>query len=331
MTESRPVLFWGFQGTLDHRASLTADQFHALQLEPPQEDQERFISKRELVEALEQIQRLSIPHATAPGGSPLISALTAGDWYRGAGAEAVARFIGARPDGLRSYVDGVSQDTLQLSESNPVIGGTLALEYRPANSKIMLSVPDGRWLDDGLAARALDAIGGGVLSLRPKRIGVGIGGLNKASLHAVQQLIQEIRRLPVPAVIFATGSSFRKDIGTERPVDYWDQLLEIFSSVDVVSVSSAEYRQLEAVYDEDWGLKALDGGTLKFLIRHSSGDALTYRSEIASAYLESIEAIVETARAEASQHAQQALTGLGARLDGVLSAAVLLNWERVSE
>jgi hypothetical protein len=326
MAESHPVLFWGFQGTLDYRASLTEDQFHALQLEAPQEDQERFVSKRELEAALEQMRRLSIAYATAPGGSPLISALTATAWYRATGAAAASRFVGAWPASFSSYVDEDARGTLSLAESNPVIGGTLALEYWTTNSKLMLSVPDGRWLDDGLATRSLDSIFSSVLSLRPKRIGVGIGGLNKASLPAVQRLVGEIRQLPIPAVVFATGSSFRTDIGAERPPDFWDRLLDVLCSVDVISLSSAEDRQLEAIYGERWVEMALRAGRLKFMIRHSSQAAVVLRGEGAEGCLESAEAILETARAEATRYARQALTGLGARFDGVLSAAMLLNW-----
>ena len=326
MAESQPVLFWGFQGTLDHRANLTQDQFDELRLETPQEDQERFVSTRELNAALEQMQRLGIAYATAPGGSPLISALTADAWYRSHGAKAASRFVGARPAGLGGYVDSASTDILSLSVANPVIGGTLALEYRPHNSKLMLSVPDGRWLDDALATSSLDAIFRGVLSLRPKRIGVGIGGLNKASLPAVQRLVREIRQLPVPALIFATGSSFRKDIGTDRPADFWDSLLDVLCSVDVISVSSAEHRQLDAIYGDGWRDRALRAGRLKFLVRHSSKDALIVEGDGADAFLEPADAMLDMARAEASRHASEALTGLGARFDGVLSAAMLLNW-----
>jgi hypothetical protein len=111
MAESQPVLFWGFQGTLDHRAELTEDQFHALQLEAPQEDQEHFVSKGELNAALEQVRRLGIAYTTAPGGSPLISALTAEVWFRANGSNAASRFIGARPTGLDGYVDPASRDT----------------------------------------------------------------------------------------------------------------------------------------------------------------------------------------------------------------------------
>lgn len=70
MAESQPVLFWGFQGTLDHRANLTEDLFHALQLEAPREDQERFVSKRELDEALEQMQRLRIAERRGRAAAP---------------------------------------------------------------------------------------------------------------------------------------------------------------------------------------------------------------------------------------------------------------------
>jgi hypothetical protein len=326
MAGPQAVLFWGFQGTLDHRASLTAGQFRLLDIEPPEEDVERFVSKAELNATLEHLERLGVPHSTAPGGSPLISALTADAWFRANAPHAASRFVGVRPDGLSGYVDAEARDTLSLAEANPVIGGTLALEYRPTNSKLMLSVPDGRWLDEALAQRSLDAIAGGVLSLRPKRIGVGIGGLNKASLPAVQRMIEEIRQLPLPVVIFATGSSFRMDIGTQRPPDFWDRLLAVLSAVDVVSLSSAEHRQLNSIWGEAWVERALRSGSLKFLISHSSKDALVLRGGGADVHLSDVVPILEAARAEATHYAEQALTGLGARFDGVLTAALLLSW-----
>jgi hypothetical protein len=327
MPKPESVLFWGFQGTLDHRAGLSEDQFHTLQIAPPVEDQERFVSKQEMIATLDQLQRLGVSISTAPGGSPLVSTLTADAWYRGRGANAVSRFVGARPGGLSGYVDSDSRDALSLAETNPVIGGTLALEYRPTNSKLMLSVPDGRWLDDGLADRSLDAIAGGLLSLRPKRIGVGIGGLNKASLPAVLRIIREVRQLPVPAVIFATGSSFRGDVGTERPAGFWDRLNEVLGSVDVVSLSSAEHRQLDSIWGDGWAERLQANGLLKLLVRHSSQDAVLSQTKTAHLCLEDADSILKTARAEATRYARQALTGLGARFDGILSAAVLLNWK----
>jgi hypothetical protein len=206
----------------------------------------------------------------------------------------------------------------------------LALEFRPTNSKLMLSVPDGRWLDETLAVRSLDAITSAVLSLRPKRIGVGIGGLNKASLAAVLGLIREIRQLQVPAVLFATGSSFRLDVGAERPSGFWDQLLEVLGAVDVVSLSSAEHRQLDSIWGSGWYEALLRDRALKFLVRHSSKDAVLQQAADAADYLEDAEAILEVARKEATGYAQKALTGLGARFDGVLSAAMLLSWSGAS-
>jgi hypothetical protein len=127
-------------------------------------------------------------------------------------------------------------------------------------------------------------------------------------------------------VVFATGSSFRKDIGTKRPAGFWDRLLDILCSVDVISLSSAEHRQLDAIYGDGWRDRALHAGTLKFLVAHSSKDATIFRAVGADALLESADAMLEIARAEATRHASRALTGLGARFDGVLSAAMLLSW-----
>jgi hypothetical protein len=325
MAEPESVLFWGFQGTLDYRATLTEAQFHNLQIEAPTEDLERFVSKRDLNSTLEQLQRLGVPTSTAPGGSPLISALTAAAWFSDQKADAVARFVGSRPGGLSGYVESTSRDVLSLAESNPVIGGTISLEYRPASTKLVLAVAEGRWLDDALADRCIDAISSGVLSLRPRRIGVGVGGLNKASLSAMQRLIKAVRELPVPAVIFATGSSFHHDIGTERPAGFWDRLLEIFATVDVISLSATEQRQLDLKWAEGWLDRLLREGDLKLAVKHSSGNAELRSAASATGWLAEPQKILAVARREATRFAGQSLTGLGARFDGVLSAAVLLN------
>ena len=326
MEATQALLFWGFQGTIDHRVSLDEDQFHALGLEPPAEDQERFVSRSELNSMLERLQGLGLTPASTPGGSPLISALTAAAWFSDQHAHAAARFVGARPMGLSGYVDSDARNILSLAQANPAIGGTLALEYRASNSKLMLAVAEGRWLDEALAERSIEAIGNGVFALQPALVGVGIGGLNKATPSAVLHVIEEMRRLPVPAVIFATGSSFRQDVAADRPADFWDRLLEVFAGVDVISLSSAEQRQLDTIWGDSWIDRLLDAGTLKLAVRHSSKDAVFSQSETGRYVLEDAESILEVARAEATRNAARALTGLGARFDGVLSAATLLAW-----
>jgi hypothetical protein len=94
----------------------------------------------------------------------------------------------------------------------------------------------------------------------------------------------------------------------------------------VITLSSAEHRQLDAVYGEDWATNALGGCGLKFLVRHSSRDALVSRARGADMYLESVEELIAAAREQATRYASQALTGLGARFDGVLTAAMLRRW-----
>jgi hypothetical protein len=189
----------------------------------------------------------------------------------------------------------------------------------------MLAVAEGRWLDDALADRCIDAISSGVLSLRPQRIGVGIGGLNKAALAAIRRLITAVRGLPIPALLYASGSSFRKDIGTERPEGFWDRLIDIFATVDVISLSATEHRQLDAKWGDGWLDQLLRESNLKLAVKHSSGSAEVRVAESAMDWLAEPEKLVEMARQAATRFAGQSLTGLGARFDGALSAAVLAN------
>ena len=131
---------------------------------------------------------------------------------------------------------------------------------------------------------------------------------------------------PVPTVVFASGSSFRQDVAEQRPADFWERLKEVLGSVDVLSLNSAEQRQLNAIWGENWVEQLLDETTLKLAVRHSSKDAVFKLSSRAGAVLEDPQRMLEIARAEASRHAAEALTGLGARFDGVLSAAILRQW-----
>jgi hypothetical protein len=326
MPDLHSLLFWGFEGTIDHRISLDDAGFHELDLEPPQEDQERFVTRAELSALLERLRQTGHAPSSAPGGSPLISAVTASNWLRGQGSPAAVRFVGARPRGLSGYVKRGSRGLLSLAPVNPAIGGTLALEYRPASSKLMLSVPDGRWLDEALADRSVAAICDAVFALKPGVVGVGIGGLNKADLSAVQRLIEDVRRLPVPALIFASGSSFRRDVTGERPPDFWDRLRDVFGAVDVVSLSSTEQRQLDSHWGDGWLDHMLEETALKLAVRHSSGDANARLSSRAQAAIDDPTAVLAVARAEATRFAAQALTGLGARFDGVVSAGLLMRW-----
>jgi hypothetical protein len=326
-----PLLFWGFQGTIDHRANLTAGQFEALGMTPPAEDQERFIAKPELSALLDELTRLDISTSKSPGGSPLMSALAADAWLRQQGAEARARFVGARPQGLSQLVPETSSGVFELAEADPRIGGTLALEYRPASAKIMLSVPDGRWLDDGLANRGIGMVRHGLGEMKPSRVAIGIGGLNKASPHAVMRIIREMRQLQPQALVLATGSSFRSDVTDARPADFWPALLEVFASVDVISLSRAEKVQLSEVWGADWIDRLLAAGRLKLAVTHSSKWVDHQAGEAASRIFENPAAIVDTAAQEASRYASRALTGLGARFDGVLSAALLLNLQPIHD
>ncbi len=322
---SRPLLLWGFQGTIDYRAELSAGQFEALGMTPPAEDQERFVTRQELAAVLDDLTRLGIETSKTPGGSPLMSALAADAWLREQDVAAQSRFIGARPQGLSSLIDPASGPVLELAELDPRIGGTLSLEYRPASAKIMLSVPDGRWLDDGLANRGITLLRYAVCELKAGPLVMGIGGLNKATPQAVMRIIREVRQMAPAALVMATGSSFRADVASERPAGFWPALHEVFANVDVISLSRAEKVQLTQAWGSDWLDSLLSSGRLKLAVTHSSKWVEHEAGESAKRLLDDPAGIVERAAQEASRYAARALTGLGARFDGVLSAALLLS------
>jgi hypothetical protein len=319
------LLLWGFQGTIDFRTQLTGTQFEALGMTPPTEDRELFVAKDNVERLLDSVRGLGVEVSPAPGGSPLVSALTAQGWARGSEAPLQARFLGAAPPELGDLISPEDAPVIAHASFNPAIGATLALEYRPASAKLMVSVPEGRWLDRRLAEQGLCGLRDAVKEISPSKVALGIGGLNKADPDAVLDLITAARKTAPGCLVYATGSSFAKQPKAERSPSYWSDLRAVYASCDVVSVSADEERQLMVAWGDDWP-GALVGRQTKLVVTHSPSAVRTVQSSMLANFLEGLDEVIELAKEEAQRHAVRALTGAGARFDGVLSAALLLRW-----
>jgi hypothetical protein len=190
----------------------------------------------------------------------------------------------------------------------------------------MLAVPDGRWLDEELAQRGLAQLTGALAALHPGRLGLGIGGLNKSTPAVVLDIIERARAAAPACLIFATGSSFAREITAGRPESYWSDLRAVFAAADVVSISSEEERQLGLVWGEDWARALTSAGPTRLVVTHAPTCVTACEHASLSDHLTDLAAILKAAQAEATLHSARGLTGLGARFDGVLSCLILARW-----
>jgi hypothetical protein len=331
VSEFRRGLFWGCQGTVDYRVPLDEIGFAALGFEAPAEDLELFVTGSEFRELLEQARAVAAaPVAEAPGGSPLVSALASRRWLsRREEVSANAWFVGAFPATLTPLLDDQGREAVRFAFANPAICGTLALEYQPASAKLMLAVPDGRWLGEELAQVSLQAFRDCLVETRPGRVGFGVGGLNKADPEVVVDLVAQARAAAPDCLVFATTSSFAKELVAGRPASYWQGLRAVLAAADVISMSAEEEGQLAQVWDAGWVEELLARGPKLAVVHSAHGISVRPSSRLAP-FLTDPAAAVEAAHAEATRYAARALTGLGARFDGVLSAAVLTAWRPCS-
>jgi hypothetical protein len=321
------LLLWGFQGTIDYRASLSEAEFEGLGLTAPAEDHEVFITQVQLASYVEKLKDLGCQVVQAPGGGPLLSALAADAWSTAQDRGLIARFVGAKPRGLAASLPEHGAAVCAYAEVDPRIGGTLALEFRPASSKLMLAVPSGRWLDSELAQIGRRTLWAAIEAEHPELLGLGIGGLNKANPAFAAEIIQLVRRRLRVSVVFVTGSSFARELMQERPRSFWSDLQRVFALANVISVSEAEYQQLSRAWGDDWTSRLLEGEAAEFVVIHSPHEVRVLRSCTAAAHLLDADAIIHAAQLAASRHAAKALTGAGAHFDGTLSAMALDAWE----
>jgi hypothetical protein len=255
-----------------------------------------------------------------------MSALMAQGWLTARDTDVCSYFVGARPEGLESLIGPRQRETVRFAAIDPRIGGTLALEHRPASAKLMLAVPEGRFLDEALAERARKSTWDVVGELRPSVALLGVGGLNKAKPALACSLVRLMRRRVRNCVIFAAGSSFAREATASRPPAFWSDLNQLFAAADVVSVSRSERQQLAAVWGDDWPNDLVTKGSTRLVVMHSAHDVVLCRAPLLADCLDGLDGIVDAAQQEASRHAAASLTGSGARFDGVLSAGILANW-----
>jgi hypothetical protein len=322
------LLLWGFQGTIDYRCSIDAGIFHRLFLPVPQEDEERFITRTELEETVRSLERFGVEVLRTPGGSPLVSALAAASWHESRDDPTIVpRFVGAIPQDLPALVPEHRRPVLGHATASAAIAGTLALEHEPTSAKLMLSVPDGRWLDEALACVAMNGIKQSLIELQPRRALLGFGGLNKSTPSIAGELVRQVRSLVDDCIIFVSGNSFRKTPASVP--DYWSDLYQVLGSADVISVSREEWGQLSDRWGSHWAQDLFAGHRTRFVYMHWPEGSSVLAAPGSKAVLADPAHLCQVASARATEYAARALTGLGARFDGVLSALVRQSWRRL--
>ncbi len=319
------LILWGFQGTIDYRAQLGAGDFQKLGIEAPGEDTETFVSKSQLAELIESVEGLSIEVARTAGGSPLMSALAAASWFEATDAPgSVSRFVGAVPEDLTELVPEHRRPVLEFATPSSSIAGTLSLEHAPTSAKHMFAVPDGRCLDEPLACSALAGIRRAIDELNPERVLLGFGGLNKAFPAVASELVLTFRKSVPKALVVVSGNSFKRV--PRGNYTFWPDLYQAFAEADIVSLSREEHGQLAGRWGDDWTDRLFDSHRPAMVAVHSPFEVEILASRNLAALLPDAEVLVKTAQARASEYAARALTGLGARFDGVLSALVANSW-----
>ncbi|HEY7268501.1 MAG TPA: hypothetical protein VH951_01620 [Dehalococcoidia bacterium] len=320
------LIAWAAQGTVDYRVSLDKEEFAALGLEPPSEDLELFVPKADVQQMIAAVTALGHDVVATPGGSPLVSTLAAVSWLEShPESGASARFFGAVPDALPPMLPEQRRHLLDYATTSPDICGTLALEYATASAKLMMSVPEGRWLDEELAALSLSSLRSAIQSARPARLLFGLGGLNKSNPSVAGELIRTVRSLAPDVLVFVSGSSFKRT-PSGAPPDFWPDLYRVLSEADIVSLSREEWGQLSARWGTAWAQRLLESFRTEMIVIHSRESVDYVASRRLSGVLGRPESLLSTARERASEYAARALTGLGARFDGVLSTLIAAEW-----
>ncbi len=322
----RTLILWGFQGTVDYRAQLGEAEFRKLGFEAPSEDAEVFVSKDDLLKLVDVVEGMGVQVSRAPGGSPLMSALSVASWCETTqSVDTVVRFVGALPAALAALVPEQRRQVLSFAEIGKEICGTLSLEYAPASAKLMLAVPDGRWLDEKLACSALVGMRKAIEEVRPDRVLLGFGGLNKSRPAVADELVDAFRASVGRSLVFVSGNSFKKaPAGAEA--SFWPDLYRVFGDADAVSLSREEYSQLSQRWGEDWTRGLFEHYRTSMIAVHSPENVTLVAGGRLSEHLGRPEDLLAQARGRASEYAARALTGLGARFDGVLSALIARAW-----
>ncbi len=313
------LLVWGFESTIDYRFRLTATDFQPLGLAAPAQDREEFISQEEFAALLARLQSMDYTPSPAPGGSPFISALAAQEWLLAGGhKDAAAFFIGALPQAARDLLPPHLTPVIAHARLTPGATGTLSLENTQARAKVMLAVPEGRFLDGAAATASCLSLDSLVGETAPDYLLLGAGGLNKADPCSLARVLAHAGAIPCRQGLFLSGNSFQRLISDSGNAERWRQLYEIMISANILSVSQEEHDQIVSVRGDGWVAESQAA-----VVCHSPDSARLCNDRPGLGQRAHIEAAISVARAQASAYAGQALTGLGARFDGVLSAALL--------
>lgn len=319
------LLFWGFQGTVDYRVQLQPVDFEPLGVAFPAEDREEFVTRERLDELLARLRADAREIRWNTGGSPLISALTAAHWAVETHVPVRSYFLGNVPARLMDDLPDAALPVVRYARHADEVAGTLSLEHLAASKKVMLAVPDGRWLDESLASVGLVGLQKALTASPGARFALGIGGLNKATLPVVARLMAEVRALPGLAFLYVAGGSFRP--APAAAPEFWASLRDVLALADVVSVNREEYYQLAAAYGDDWTEQLFASGYTQAVIRHSRHEAGAWAAPTASpCVLPAVAAMMGSAAHAAAAHAGRSATGLGARFDAVVSAQMLAAW-----
>jgi hypothetical protein len=322
---NRTLMLWGFQGTVDYIVSLDADGFARIGLKPPAGDAELFVSHREISQLRDALEEMGFKAACSPGGSPLVSALAAASWAAGhKDSGTTSCFVGRAPLGLMDLIPDDIVPVLRYAELAEQVYPTLALEYRAASAKLMFSTSEGRWLDESLACAALAGIQRAVEEHPGYSVALGFGGLNKSRPAVAGELIRTLRKSVPRLLLFVSGNSFAR--APDRALSFWPDLYRVLADADVVSLSREELAQLSAQWGENWArdIAALRG--VRAVVVHWPGGAEVVASSLTVEGQAELEVLNLRAGKTATAYAELALTGLGARFDGVLSALIAEAW-----
>jgi hypothetical protein len=124
-------------------------------------------------------------------------------------------------------------------------------------------------------------------------------------------------------VVFVSGNSFKREPPGQT---FWPDLYQVLGQADVLSLSREEWGQLSDRWGTEWANRLFESHRTAMVAMHSPSGAELVGAPRLAARLDEPEALLRLARARASEYAARALTGLGARFDGVLSVLIASRW-----
>lgn len=320
------LMLWGFQGTVDYRFQLQPEEFMRLGYDAPAADLEVFVSPGELAQVMSSLAVGMSRPGGALGGSPLISAVRAQEWISKLGMSASMRscFVGVLPVEAGRLLPPSVRGVVEFAEFSNEIRGTICLENIAHSTKLMLSVPRGRWLNQELLAVGINGIRRALLHMNGAPAALGIGGINKADPPVLIELIEFVRKITGLSFVFLSGSSFKPALDGQQGDDYWPVLFKALSLADALSLSEEEFGQLQSRWGEGWPEEMLRSGRLRLIICHAPTGVFVRSAPGCEACLPEVEDMLEAARGYVAAVSAEAVTGRGACFDGVISAHALM-------